>query len=66
MADDLPYEVITSKGSIIEVPPHWGNDDWPPFAHMEELDYVMPVRGPSDGDRWNAILNALLSRVMFG
>ncbi len=49
MADDLPYEVVTSKGSIIELPPHWGNDDWPPFAHMEELDYVMPVRSPSDG-----------------
>lgn len=49
MADDLPYEVVTSKGSIIEVPPHWGNDDWPPFAHMEELDYVMPVRSPSEG-----------------
>lgn len=49
MADDLPYEVVTSKGSIIEVPPHWGNDDWPPFAHIEELDYVVPVRSPSDG-----------------
>jgi len=49
MADDLPYKVITSAGSIIELPPHWGNDDWPPFAHMEELEYVMPVRSPSDG-----------------
>ena len=49
MADDLPYEVVTSKGSIIEIPPHWGTDDWPPFAHMDELDYVMPVRSPSDG-----------------
>ncbi|WP_418251443.1 polysaccharide deacetylase family protein [Granulosicoccus antarcticus] len=28
MADDLPYEVVTSKGSIIEIPPHWGTDDW--------------------------------------
>ena len=49
MADDLPYNVVTKKGSIIEVPPHWGTDDWPPFAHMGELDYIMPVRGPSDG-----------------
>ncbi len=49
MADDLPYKIVTSKGSIIEIPPHWGTDDWPPFAHMSELDYVMPVRSPSDG-----------------
>ncbi len=49
MADDLPYEVQTAKGSIIEVPPHWGTDDWPPFAHMAELDYIMPVRSPSAG-----------------
>ena len=49
MADDLPYRVETPKGSLIEVPPHWGTDDWPPFAHFEEIDYLMPVRAPSDG-----------------
>ena len=51
MADDLPYRVETPKGSLIEVPPHWGTDDWPPFAHFEEIDYLMPVRAPSDGIR---------------
>ena len=49
MADDLPYLVKTKKGEIIEVPPHWGTDDWPPFAHFAEIDYLMPVRGPSAG-----------------
>lgn len=49
MADDLPYRVKTAKGDIIEVPPHWGTDDWPPFAHFAEIDYLMPVRGPSAG-----------------
>ncbi len=51
MADDLPYRVETPKGSLIEVPPHWVTDDWPPFAHFEEIDYLMPVRAPSDGIR---------------
>lgn len=49
MADDLPYLVKTKKGEIIEVPPHWGTDDWPPFAHFAEINYLMPVRGPSAG-----------------
>jgi len=49
MADDLPYKVKTTSGEIIEMPPHWGNDDWPPFAHFAEIDYLMPVRGPSAG-----------------
>lgn len=51
MADDLPYRVETPTGSLIEVPPHWGTDDWPPFAHFAEIDYLMPVRAPSDGIR---------------
>lgn len=51
MADDLPYLVETPKGGLVEVPPHWGTDDWPPFAHFEEIEYLMPVRAPSDGIR---------------
>ncbi len=49
MADDLPYLVETATGSLIEMPPHWGTDDWPPFAHFAEINYLMPVRGPSAG-----------------
>ncbi|MGD9294682.1 MAG: polysaccharide deacetylase [Roseobacter sp.] len=49
MADELPYRVRTGAGEIMEMPPHWGLDDWPPFAHFAEIDYLMPVRGPSEG-----------------
>ena len=28
---------------------HWGTDDWPPFAHYDEIGYMMPVRAPSEG-----------------
>ncbi len=49
MADDIPYEMQTSDGSLYEMPVHWGTDDWPPFAHYDEIGYMMPVRGPSAG-----------------
>jgi len=51
MADDEPYVIQTQTGQLVEMPPHWGNDDWPPFAHYEEIGYMMPVRAPSDGLR---------------
>ncbi|WP_317056433.1 MULTISPECIES: polysaccharide deacetylase family protein [Roseovarius] len=49
MADDIPYRMQTDKGSLYEMPVHWGTDDWPPFAHYDEIGYLMPVRGPSAG-----------------
>jgi hypothetical protein len=51
MADEMPYLLKAPQGELIELPPHWGTDDWPPFAHFEEIGYLMPVRGPSDGLR---------------
>ncbi|MFN4142921.1 polysaccharide deacetylase family protein [Aestuariivirga sp.] len=49
MADDIPYLMKTRKGDLWEAPVHWGTDDWPPFAHYAEIDYLMPVRAPSEG-----------------
>ncbi|MEM7440133.1 MAG: polysaccharide deacetylase [Pseudomonadota bacterium] len=49
MADDIPYKMQTDMGSFYEMPVHWGTDDWPPFAHYDEIGYMMPVRGPSAG-----------------
>ena len=49
MADDVPYRMETDKGALWEMPVHWGADDWPPFAHYDEIGYMMPVRGPSAG-----------------
>jgi len=51
MADELPYLVRRPSGSLIEIPPHWGTDDWPPFAHFAQIDYLMPVKAPSEGIR---------------
>ncbi|MEM7210682.1 MAG: polysaccharide deacetylase [Pseudomonadota bacterium] len=49
MADDVPYRMKMPRGSLWEMPVHWGTDDWPPFAHYDEIGYMMPVRAPSEG-----------------
>ncbi len=49
MADDIPYRMETDAGELYEMPVHWGTDDWPPFAHYDEIGYMMPVRSPSAG-----------------
>jgi hypothetical protein len=49
MADDIPYLMKTAQGELWEAPVHWGTDDWPPFAHYAEIDYMMPVKAPSEG-----------------
>jgi peptidoglycan-N-acetylglucosamine deacetylase len=49
MADDIPYLMKTAEGELWEAPVHWGTDDWPPFAHYAEIDYMMPVKAPSEG-----------------
>ncbi|WP_311200204.1 hypothetical protein [Leisingera sp. M658] len=36
-------------GSLVELPVHWGTDDWPPFAQYDEIGYMMPAAGPSRG-----------------
>ncbi|MGH1441132.1 MAG: polysaccharide deacetylase family protein [Cellvibrionaceae bacterium] len=49
MGDDIPYILQTQQGSLVEVPVHWGTDDWPTFAHYPEIGYMMPVQAPSKG-----------------
>lgn len=49
MGDDVPYLLRTGKGEVIELPSHWGVDDWPPFVHSMDLDYEMQIRSPSQG-----------------
>jgi peptidoglycan/xylan/chitin deacetylase (PgdA/CDA1 family) len=49
MGDDVPYVLRTETGEIIELPSHWGMDDWPPFVHSMDLDYEMQIRSPSQG-----------------
>jgi peptidoglycan/xylan/chitin deacetylase (PgdA/CDA1 family) len=49
MGDDVPYVLKTEQGELIELPSHWGMDDWPQFVHSMDLDYMMPIQSPERG-----------------
>jgi peptidoglycan/xylan/chitin deacetylase (PgdA/CDA1 family) len=50
MGDDIPYLVqLRNGGELIELPTHWGIDDWVQFVHSPELDYMLPIQAPSVG-----------------
>jgi peptidoglycan/xylan/chitin deacetylase (PgdA/CDA1 family) len=48
MGDDIPYVVTASNGRLVEMPTHWGSDDYPQYAHTPEIDYSVPVKAPSE------------------
>ncbi len=48
MGDDVPYVISNDRGNLIELPSHWGLDDWPPYVHMSDIDYAMPIKAPED------------------
>ena len=54
MGDDVPYLIEAANGSLVEIPSHWGLDDWPPYVHSLDLDYMMPIRAPRAG--WEAFV----------
>ena len=47
MGDDVPYVLQTARGPLLELPSHWGMDDWPPFMHSIDLDFQMPIQAPT-------------------
>lgn len=49
MGDDQPYLLDCAKGRLVELPSHWGLDDWPQYVQSMDLDYMMPVRAPEQG-----------------
>jgi peptidoglycan/xylan/chitin deacetylase (PgdA/CDA1 family) len=49
MGDDVPYILKTPNGELVELPTHWGVDDWPQYVQSKDLDYMMPIRAPQQG-----------------
>ncbi|MCY4463186.1 MAG: polysaccharide deacetylase [Albidovulum sp.] len=47
MGDDVPYILKTAEGELVELPSHWGMDDWPQYVHTMDLNYLMPINSPS-------------------
>ena len=48
MGDDVPYVLRHELGELIELPAHWGVDDWPQYVQSMDLDYMMPIKAPSE------------------
>lgn len=42
--DDIPYLLENDRGSIIELPSHYGLDDWPHFQFSREFLMMMPIK----------------------
>lgn len=49
MGDDVPYMIESKEGQLVEIPSHWGLDDWPQYVQSMDLDYMMPIRSPKNG-----------------
>lgn len=51
MGAEIPY-VLKSRQTgkeLIELPSHWGLDDWPQWVQSFDLNYMMPVRSARNG-----------------
>lgn len=48
MGDDVPYVLRHEQGELIELPAHWGVDDWPQYVQSMDLNYMMPIKAPSE------------------
>lgn len=48
MGSDIPYLLKGERGTLVELPTHWAMDDWPPYVHMSDIDYSMPIRSPQE------------------
>jgi len=47
MGDDIPYIISNGAGSVVEIPTHYGLDDFPHYMASRDLAYIMPVKAPS-------------------
>ncbi|MEM8868856.1 MAG: polysaccharide deacetylase [Pseudomonadota bacterium] len=46
MGDDVPYILAPPEGELVELPVSWATDDWPPYVHSIDLDYMFQVLPP--------------------
>ena len=51
MGADIPYVIKSRRDGkeLIEMPSHWGLDDWPQYVQSFDLNYMMPVRSARNG-----------------
>lgn len=46
MGDEVPYVLDTGHGELVELPVSWATDDWPPYVHAPDLDYMFAPQSP--------------------
>src|SRR5436190_3371099 len=60
MGDDVPYILSNGKGEIVELPTSWALDDWPPYVHSIDLNYMFQIMSPDRAmESFMAEFNAL-------
>ncbi len=42
--DDVPYVIGNERGAVIEMPSHYGLDDWPHYQFSREFATTMPIK----------------------
>jgi peptidoglycan/xylan/chitin deacetylase (PgdA/CDA1 family) len=47
MGHEQPYIIKSSGAELIELPSHWTLDDWPPYVHISDINFVMQIMSPS-------------------
>ena len=46
MGDDVPYILKSAEGELVELPSSWALDDWPPYVHSIDLNYMFQIMAP--------------------
>lgn len=49
MADSVPHLIANEHGSVVELPIDITMSDWPHYAHVPDVGYLMPVKSPQAG-----------------
>ena len=47
--DDVPYVLTNAHGSVVELPSHYGMDDWPHYMASRDFAYMMSIKSAQAG-----------------
>ncbi len=60
MDSDHPYELATSEGSLVELPLHWGLDDWEQYCYLPGVSGTGYIAEPDVAARlWRSELEGM-------
>jgi peptidoglycan-N-acetylglucosamine deacetylase len=60
MDADRPYRLVTERGTIVELPPHWALDDWEQYAYLPRPTIGTVIESPLKVlEMWKAELDAM-------